>query len=74
MIKIKKWKKWKGLVKMKYNEEVAYDLGLSLEDLYVLQKIEDKIKDTNLSTYGDKGEFTFNQVDLFKICKFVFKI
>lgn len=58
---------------MKYNEEVAYDLGLSLEDLYVLQKIEDKIKDTNLSTYGDKGEFTFNQVDLFKICKFVFK-
>ena len=28
---------------MKYNEEVAYDLGLSLEDLYVLQKIEDKI-------------------------------
>ena len=58
---------------MKYNEEVAYDLGLSLEDIYVLEKIEDRIRDTYLSKDGNNGEFSFNQVELFKICKFVFK-
>ncbi|SCI08940.1 Uncharacterised protein [uncultured Clostridium sp.] len=58
---------------MKYNEEVAYNLGLSLEDIYVLEKIEDNIRDTVLSKDGNNGEFSFNQVDLFKMCKFVFK-
>ena len=58
---------------MKYNEEVAYNLGLSLEDIYVLEKIENNIRDTNLSKDGNNGEFSFNQVDLFKMCKFVFK-
>lgn len=58
---------------MKYNEEVAYNLGLSLEDIYVLEKIEDCIRDTNLSKDGNNGEFSFNQVELFKMCKFVFK-
>lgn len=58
---------------MKYNEEVAYNLGLSLEDIYVLEKIEDNIRDTVLSKDGNNGEFSFNQVDLFKLCKFVFK-
>ena len=57
---------------MKYNEEVAYNLGLSLEDIYVLEKIENNIRDTNLSKDGNNGEFSFNQVDLFKMCKFVF--
>lgn len=58
---------------MKYNEEVAYNLGLTLEDIYVLEKIDDYIRDTNLSKDGNNGEFSFNQVDLFKMCKFVFK-
>ena len=48
---------------MKYNEEVAYNLGLSLEDIYVLEKIENNIRDTNLSKDGNNGEFSFNQVD-----------
>lgn len=58
---------------MKYNEEAAYNFGLTLEDIYVLEKIEDFILNTTISKDGDRGEFTFNQVDLFKICKFVFK-
>lgn len=58
---------------MKYNEEVAYNLGLTLEDIYVLEKIDDYIRDTNLSKDGNNGEFSFKQVDLFKMCKFVFK-
>lgn len=57
---------------MRYNEKVAIDLGITLEEDYVLSKIED-MQNTYIVRDGDKGSFTFSLTDLFKRCPMVFK-
>ena len=57
---------------MRYNEEVVLDIGMTLEDDYVLSKIEDMQNTTSVKD-GDRGSFSFNLTELFKKCPMVFK-
>ncbi|MGL4801974.1 MAG: hypothetical protein ACRC18_06885 [Cetobacterium sp.] len=57
---------------MRYNEEVAVSLDFTLEDDYVLSKIED-MQNTTIIRDGDLGSFSFNLTDLFIRCPMVFK-
>lgn len=57
---------------MKYKENVILDLNMTLEDDYVLSKIEE-MQNTNLVKDGDEGSFSFNLTDLFKKCPMIFK-
>lgn len=57
---------------MRYNEEVVLDMDMTLEDDYVLSRIED-IQNTTSVKDGNKGSFSFNLTELFKRCPMVFK-
>lgn len=57
-----------------FNDDVAYDLGLSLNDLYVIGYIH-SIRNTNLvktKIIGNEECFTFNLVNLFKARPLIF--
>lgn len=57
---------------MRYNENVCIDLGITLEDDYIISKIED-MQNTIYIKYGNAGTFNFSLTDLFIKCPMIFK-